>query len=122
MKTAMFESPGPWGFSDEAKRCSDAVNLALLADPEGNRDRWLAIRLSDGGSDGIVYDDPRAAANAQLHWKVCAYIPIPWTGMQPREAEIMLQYWRRCYDLGNTPPVLDGFVPIIPKTLGRTRD
>jgi hypothetical protein len=113
----MFGQPGPYGISDAARRAADVVNLALLLDQEGNRGRWVAIRLSDGGSDGVIYDDPRAAADYQLHWKTCMYIPIPWTGMQTREAEIMLQYWRKCYDNGTTPPVLDGYVPVIPSSL-----
>lgn len=105
---------GPLGFSDAAKRASDLINLALTADPEGARDRWMAIRLSDGGSDGVLYDSVAAAADRQLHYQCCMYVKIPWSGMPPAEAEVMLAYHRRVYDAGNRPPYLDGYVPIVP--------
>jgi hypothetical protein len=99
-------------YSDEAKRASDAVNLALLADKEGNVRRWIAIRLSDGGSDGIVYDNVADAANHQLHYQMCMYIQIQYGGMSPKEADVMLRYHRQVYDAGNRPPYLDGAVLI----------
>lgn len=109
------QAPAPFGFSDEAKRASDVVNLALIADPEGNRNRWIAIRLSDGGSDGVLYDTPADAAWHQLHYQMCMYVQIPWSGLPAREAEILLAYHRRVYDAGNRPPYLDGFVPPVPR-------
>jgi hypothetical protein len=111
----MFEPRSPLGLvSDAARRASDAVNLALLADREGNVGRWIALRLSDGGSDGVVYDRVEHAANAQLHYQLCMYVRIPPGGMPPREAEGALAYHRAVYDAGHRPPYLDGYVPIIP--------
>jgi hypothetical protein len=96
--------PGPLGvYSDAARRASDIVATHLLADP-GNVGRWVAIRLSDGGSDGTTYADLRSAVAFQLHYKQCMYIQIPAGGMPPREAEVMLTYYRRVYDAGNIPP------------------
>lgn len=107
--------PGPLGtFSDAARRASDTINNHLMVDPMGNHKKVVAIRLSDGGSDGVVYDDVAAAANHQLHYKQCMYIRIPLSGMTPQEAEAMLNYHRRVYDAGNVPPYLDGVELIIP--------
>lgn len=106
----------PLGFSDAARRASDAVNLALTADPEGNRGRFLAIRLSDGGTDGVVYDTVAEAALFQLHYKQCMYLRIPASGIMPREAEVLLNYHRRVYDAGNVPPYLEGIQLLIPNS------
>lgn len=116
----MFE-PGR-RVSDAARRASDAVNLALLADRAGNVGRWVAIRLSDGGTDGVVYDRPEHAAHAQIHHQLCMYVEIRSGGMPPAEAESALAYHRMVYDAGNRPPYLDGFVPIIPSTVEGIRD
>lgn len=98
--------PGPLGvYSDAARRISDTVNLHLLAD-DGNHLKWLAFRLSDGTSDGVVYDDPVAAADHQLHYTQCAYIQIHRGGMSAQAASVMLTYYRRVYDAGNVPPTL----------------
>ncbi len=99
--------PGPLGiYSDAAKRVSDTVNLHLLADREGNFGKWLAFRLSDGGTDGVLYDDVEVAADHQLHYRQCMYIAIAAGGMTPREASGMLTYFRMVYDAGNLPPAL----------------
>lgn len=113
----LVPNTGPFGRpipSDAAKRASDIIQTHLLADTEGNRDRWVAIRLSDGGSDGTTYDTVADAANAQLHYQQCMYIRIPWAGMPAHEAEVMLAYHRKVYDNGNRPPYLQGYVPIVP--------
>jgi hypothetical protein len=111
----MLETDHPLGIpTDAARRASDIVTTHLLADREGNVGRWVAIRLSDGGSDGVVYDSVRHAANAQLHYQQCMYIMIRPSGLPPREADAVLKYHRKVYDAGNRPPYLDGFVPIIP--------
>lgn len=115
--------PGPLGMipPDEARRMSDVITTHLLADRSGNIGRWVAIRLSDGGSDGTVYDDVAAAADAQLHYKQCAYIRISGAGMTPREAAVVLAYHRRVYDAGNLPPYLAGVPLRIPRFLREMR-
>lgn len=108
---------GLLGFSDAARRVSESMTLHSITDREGNRGWWAAYRLSDGGTDGVLYETAAAAAHAQLHWRQCMYVQVQWDGMSVRDAQIMLDYWRQVYDAGNTPPVLDGYVPVIPATL-----
>lgn len=101
---------GPLGFvpSDAAKRMSDILTLHWHADPKGNRGRWAAIRLSDGGSDNVLYDNVADAAWHQLHYRQCAYVRIYTGGTGPKECEVILAYHRKVYDLGNLPPYLQG--------------
>lgn len=86
-------------YSDAARRCSDAVNLALIGQA-GAAGRWIAVRLSDGGSDGVLYDQKSDAVRHQLHESLCAYIKIPPDGMTPRLAEVFLKFNRQLYDAG----------------------
>ena len=113
-----FAPDGPLGFipSDAAKRMSDVVTLHWIADPAGNVRRWVAIRLSDGSSDDTVYDTVARAAQAQLHYKQCAYVRIPTGGIGPKECEVILAYHRKVYDLGNLPPYLQGVPLKVPNT------
>lgn len=106
-ESGMAGNPGPLGtYSDAARRISDAVTLHLLADGDGNFGKWLAFRLTDGTSDGVVYDTPVDAADHQLHYKQCAYIQIHRGGLSAKGAQVMLTYYRTVYDAGNVPPSL----------------
>jgi hypothetical protein len=69
--------------SDEGRRLSDAVTLAVSL---GGVGRWVAARLSDGGTDGNIYDTRADAVRHQLHEDQCCYVMIPPTGMPPAEA------------------------------------
>ncbi len=62
--------------------------------------KWVAIRLADGGSDGVVYDSRRDAIRHQLHERQCAYVRIPLDDMSPRSAQTFLDFTRQCYDAG----------------------
>lgn len=84
-------------YSDAARRCAGIVNDAV---GEGYRGWWLAIRLSDGGSDGVIYEHRAAAIYHQLHETLCAYVQVPWDGMSLREADFFLKFHRDCYDKG----------------------
>lgn len=112
---------GPLGFvpSDPAKRMADILTTHYLADPAGNRGRFCAIRLSDGGSDGVLYGNVAEAAWAQLHYRQCAYVRISTGGFGPRECDVILAYHRKVYDLGNLPPYLSGVPLRVPTSLER---
>lgn len=84
-------------YSDAAKRCSDNVNLGLLL---GYIGRWVAIRLSDGGSDGNYYDTRADAIRHQIHETLCCYIKILPNGMPIEDAEKFMAIYRKLYDDG----------------------
>lgn len=103
--------------TDAAKRLSDSTVTHFLVDPRGNVGRWAAYRLSDGGTDGVLYATPAEAVHHQLWWKQCAYVRIPTGGIGPKEAQLLLTYHRLVYDAGNTPPYLQGAFLRVPTTI-----
>lgn len=78
--------------TDEGRRLSDAVQLAVAL---GGAGRWVAARLSDGGTDGNIYDTRTDAVRHQLHEDQCCYVLIPPTGMPPVEASGFIEFNRR---------------------------
>lgn len=82
---------------DDARRCSDTITTHAVAGMAG---RWAAIRLSDGGSDGVCYETRADAVRHQLHETQCAYVRIPPDGMPAEHAARYLAFHRRCYDAG----------------------
>lgn len=101
-------------YSDAARRCSDVVNSAVA---EGFRGWWIAVRLSDGGTDGVLYASRDAAIAHQLHESQCAYLPVPWDQMTPAEAEAYLTFHRKAYDAGFRLTSPDDPDPVMPLTL-----
>jgi hypothetical protein len=87
-------------FSDAARHCADAVNLHVSVDPYGVTGKWVAVRLEDGRSDGVLYDTKAAAVRHQLHETMCAYVCVPPVGMPLADAEIYLAQTRAMYDAG----------------------
>lgn len=84
---------------DSARRCSDVVRAHVAA---GHAGRWVAVRLSDGGGDGVLYDRRRDAVRHQLHETQCAYLRIPRDDMSPRAAAVYLRLHRQLYAAGLT--------------------
>jgi len=105
-------------YSDAAKRCADIVTLAATFGKVGS---WAAIKLADGGYDGVFYDTRADAVRHQLHEQLCAYVKIPPGGMTPREAEIFLRYHREVYDAGFRLPDPEFAMPMMPLTRGDQR-
>ena len=97
--------------SDAAKRCSEIINLHTLS---GNTGRWVAIHLSDGDSDGVVYDTWREAVKHQLHETQCCYIRIPVDGMSIPAAERYLDIHRQLYDAGFRMVDPESFKAVMP--------
>jgi hypothetical protein len=83
--------------SDAAKRCSEQINLGVIT---GHVGKWVAIRLADGSSDGVFYDQRADAIEHQLHESLCCYVKIPPSGMPPEDAERFMQVNRAFYDAG----------------------
>jgi hypothetical protein len=93
---------------DRARRLSDQVTLHILAHttgadmvPDWNGPQpWIAARLSDGSTDGILYPTKAEAIRHQLHEKQCAYLTIPLDGMTVEQARVYLKYTQQMYDNG----------------------
>lgn len=85
---------------DSAKRARDTINTHLLGQGNSVAGRWVAVRLSDGGSDGVLYDTKADAVRHQLHETLCAYFCIPPDGVTLRGALSFLRMNRRLYDEG----------------------
>lgn len=85
---------------DAARRCSETISLHLMADREQAINSWVAIRLSDGGSDGQLYDTRSDAIRHQLHEMQCAYIKITPDGISVKDAGLFLKLNRKAYDAG----------------------
>lgn len=107
-----------FGFSDEARRAADQVNVHVAALGREACGKWVAIRLSDGGSDGTLYDTRPDAIRHQFHEQQCAYFCIPGvpTFLTAREAEAFLTYCRSLYDAGYRIPDPTAPAPIVPLT------
>jgi hypothetical protein len=83
--------------NDAAKRMSDAVNLAAV---NGSSGKWMAFKLSDGSTDHTVYDS-RSSAVSHVSWpEHNCFIQVDPNGMQLKEAEAVLGYWRQLHDAG----------------------
>lgn len=86
--------------SPEAQRMSDVVMGHLAEHGMEAVGRWVAIRLSDGGSDGVLYDHKQEAIRFQLHEKQCVYTQLLPEGMSVRAAQAFLNVHRKLYDAG----------------------
>jgi hypothetical protein len=86
--------------NDRARRCSDTLTLAWEEHGLDAIDHWMAIRLSDGGSDNKIYDTKADAVRHQLYEKQCAYLCVKPGGMLPEEAMTFLEFVEGIYDKG----------------------
>jgi len=85
---------------DDAKRCAEAVNIHLRVVGNEAIGKWVAVRLSDGGSDMNLYDTKQQAVDHQLNEFLCAYVCIPPNGMSVQDAGDYLRITRQMYDAG----------------------
>lgn len=94
----------PDSSDDYAKRAYDIMNLHLLGKGENAWGKWVALRLSDGGSNNILYPTKQAAENHQLHPSLCLYLVIPPTGFTLPELRRLLDITRGFVDKGHRSP------------------
>lgn len=90
---------------DRTRRAYDTIALHYEANRANNGEdiagHWVAIRLSDGGSDGTLYPSKMHATRFQLHERQCAYICLPPFGqMSIKEIHRFLQINEAVYDAG----------------------
>jgi hypothetical protein len=92
-------------YSDAAKRVAHEMTIHSVA---GNAGHWASFKLSDGTSDHATYPT-RIEAVKDQRWNMDLYFYLEITpdGMQPKEAQAVLEYWRTMYDAGWRLPSAD---------------
>jgi hypothetical protein len=80
---------------DAGKRAAEAVNLHLLADPDANVGSWVAVRLSNGETDGVAYETWESAVSHQHDESWCCYLLITPDGITPRNAAVFIKINRQ---------------------------
>jgi hypothetical protein len=90
--------------SDAAKRASDIINAYAVFTPWDELiNCYVAIRLSDGGSDGSLYTSKRDAVRHQTDEKLFAYYSYRFhgtSGVSPKDMQLFLDFHRQAYDKG----------------------
>ena len=90
-------------FIDAGKRASDIINGLITAHPwDDIKDKFVAIRIGDGSSDGVIYDTKADAVRHQSHEQQCAYVGFRNLvgGATPKEMAIYLKFNRDAYKAG----------------------
>ena len=90
--------------SDVGKRAYGIVRGYVAFIPQDQLKRsWVAIRLSDGGHDGVLYESKRDAVRHQLDEFLCVYFSYrnaPSGFASPKDAQLWLDFNRAAYDAG----------------------
>jgi hypothetical protein len=101
---------------------SGHINCMVVARPwDELQSGWMAFRLSDGFSDGVLYDCRHDAIRFQLHEQQCAY----WCfrqgmgGVGERDCQLFLDLHRSVYDAGGR--MADSDVRRMPSLILSTR-
>lgn len=81
--------------TDDGRRLADAHEVARLA---GGTGRWIAARLSDGGTAGEVFD--RRDQAVRHHSTDHMYVQIQPGPMPPQEATALIDVHRRALAAG----------------------
>jgi hypothetical protein len=87
--------------SDAAKRISDTINLHITFNHAWEiHSKWMAFRLADGTSDGVIYDSFTDATSHQPYPERCAYMCFRQVmgGANPRDAQLWLEMERNAAD------------------------
>lgn len=93
----MMTDPGRYAVTERGRRLHEHV---LMAQALGGRGRWIAARLSDGSTDGHIYDTKADAVRHQLHETQCAYLVVPQGPMPVAEATAWLELHENMYRAG----------------------
>lgn len=93
---------------EAGKRASDLANSFLAWYPPFEIiNKWLAFKLSDGTSDGVLYDTKREAVRHQHgneQWFAFFTFRNCLGGTNPREMAVFLLWNREAYDRGMRMP------------------
>jgi hypothetical protein len=88
---------------DAAKRMAGIINGYVTFIPIWElKSKWIAIRLADGGSDGVLYDSRGDAVRHQSDERFCAFVCMASLvqGAKPMDCAIYLAFHRHAYDSG----------------------
>lgn len=89
------------GHSDAAKNTAFTYMTHRTAGGDSAIGAWMAVRLSDGSTDNVLYQTRREAVRHQGHnEQTCAFINIRPCGMSICEAEAFLRFARQAYTNG----------------------
>jgi|SRR5215469_2119908 len=103
---------------DSGRRMAELVNLLVASNPwDTIVNSWVAIRLIDGGSDGVLYDS-RAAAIAHQpdeRWAFYLCMRNAQGGIKPLDAQLLINMQRQVYDNGGrlADPQAPSVIPTI---------
>lgn len=89
--------------TDAAKRMSEAIGLAILANPpEVTRRGWMTFTLADGQTDHVIYPSKQAAIDHMSNEFRFAYVCLAncLGAMSVKDAQIWLDFHRHVYDNG----------------------
>lgn len=97
--------------TDAGRRAYDAVQVHVFATGWDERIRsWVALKLADGSSDGVLYDSRGAACRHvpdQRYYAFFSYRNAP-SGFSSRtDAQLYLDYHRMAYDQGALQALAD---------------
>jgi hypothetical protein len=84
-------------YGDDACRASEQVNLHLFAHPDNIRG-FVALRLADGGSDGVLYDSRKDAVVAKFPNEALYIYIQAQPGFTPKVAQRILEIHRQSYE------------------------
>jgi hypothetical protein len=88
--------------TDAARRMSDIINLTITFNGVWEiKDKWMAFRLSDGSTDGALYDTRQDAINHQSNPQWCAYQSFRnlLSGAKPLDCQIFLDVNRQAAEM-----------------------
>lgn len=89
--------------TDAAKKMSEAVALAIIANPpEITAHGWMAFALADGSTDHAIYPSKQAAIDHQSNEFRYCYLNLAQClgGMPVKDAQLWLDLHRQAYDNG----------------------
>lgn len=99
-----------FGVSDAAKRLHDTYATHRIAQGMVANGKWFAVRLTDGISDGVLYDTKKDAIRNQIGLeKYYAYVCVTPAHMTHKAAEAFLSGQRKMYDMGHKMTDPDDF-------------
>lgn len=84
---------------ESVKRLVGGYMDALMVDRTGRAGKWMAFRLSDGSTSGVVYDTHKQAKRFNQS-APCFFLQLQPDGIRDRAARAILSFNRGLWDAG----------------------